>query len=364
MINFELINLKSMKILYDHQIFYPRYGGASKYFSMLISSLPRDIWQTTALFSSNEYVKATNIFKTYPYLFKGQALICEYLNRIYTKYCINRQDFDIFHQTNFGTYCLKDLKDKPMVTTYHDSNLSTLDPHPKIVARQAVSLMRSEAIITVSQNTKNDMLKLFDVDESKVFVVHHGIEKFDLSTLNPSRVFSFPYILYVGRRSKYKNFERFLRSFAVLCEMFDEVHLVCTSIPFSNEELLLIEKLGVSSRIHHIFASEDTMKCLFRDSEFFVYPSLYEGFGMPILEAWSCNCPVVLSYASCFPEIAGNAGLYFDPYSIDDMVDKMAMMLSDEGLRKFYQERGTKRVLTFSWEKCAQEHMNIYRSLL
>ena len=85
---------------------------------------------------------------------------------------------------------------------------------------------------------------------------------------------------------------------------------------------------------------------------------------MPILEAWSCNCPVVLSYASCFPEIAGNAGLYFDPYSIDDMVDKMAMMLSDEGLRKFYQERGTKRVLTLSWEKCAQEHMNIYRSLL
>ena len=103
---------------------------------------------------------------------------------------------------------------------------------------------------------------------------------------------------------------------------------------------------------------------LYRDASFFIFPSLYEGFGMPILEAWSCNCPVLLADASCFPEIAGDAGLYFQPTSVDDMIDKMEKALTDEELRKSLMAKGSERVKMFSWKRCANEHFAIYSSLL
>ena len=106
------------------------------------------------------------------------------------------------------------------------------------------------------------------------------------------------------------------------------------------------------------------MKQLYRDAEFFVYPSFYEGFGMPILESWSCGCPVVLSNASCFPEIAKDAGIYFNPNSIEDMANKMNLMLEDTDLKSDITNKGISRLTEFSWNKCAERHMNIYRSII
>ena len=106
------------------------------------------------------------------------------------------------------------------------------------------------------------------------------------------------------------------------------------------------------------------MKQLYRDAEFFVYPSFYEGFGMPILESWSCGCPVVLSNTSCFPEIAKDAGLYFDPNSIDDIACKMSMMLENTELKLNFKNKSIERLKFFSWERCAEQHMNIYRSII
>lgn len=353
-----------MKVFFDHQIFYPRYGGASKYFVMLMKHMPQDSWITSTLFSSNEYVKETQIFKSYPYLFKGQAFFLEHLNRLYSKFILQRGDFDVYHQTNFGIYGLKNLGNKPMVTTYHDSNLSTIDPHPEIVKRQAISLRRADAIITVSKNTKNDLLNLFDVDSKKIHVVYHGIEKVNLCMLPSQKVYKFPYVLFVGRRSKYKNFDNFLKAFSLIHQKNKDIHLVCTSVPFNEDEKVKIATLKLTSFVHHIFADEIMMKQLYRDAEFFVYPSFYEGFGMPILESWSCGCPVVLSNASCFPEIAKDAGIYFNPNSIEDMANKMNLMLEDTELKSDITNKGISRLTEFSWNKCAERHMNIYRSII
>ena len=98
-----------MKILFDHQIFCFRYGGASKYFAMLMNAMPHDSWETTSLMPTNEYVKEKRLFQTFKYRFKGQGKLADYLNRPYTNYRLSRGDFDVFHQTNFGTYCLKSL---------------------------------------------------------------------------------------------------------------------------------------------------------------------------------------------------------------------------------------------------------------
>lgn len=352
-----------MKILFDHQIFNYVYGGASKYFAMMINSLPKGTWETTSLFSCNEYVREKNIMRTFKYRFKGQTVVCDMLNRPYTNIKLRRGEYDVFHQTNFGTYCLKSLANKPMVTTYHDANLSTFDPHPEIVSHQKKSLERADAIVCVSENTKRDMLNLFDIDESKVHVIYHGIELPVLDLLPTERILANPYILYVGRRSEYKNFKRFIQSFANIHKKYADIKLVCTSHKFSDEELSMFKALHIVDSVVNIGANEQTMLRLYRDAMFFVFPSLYEGFGMPILESWSCHCPVLLSNASCFPEIAGNAGLYFNPTDVDSIYSTMKYAIEDNCMRKELIKKGDERIKLFSWEKCANEHFLLYKSL-
>lgn len=353
-----------MKVLFDHQIFNYVFGGAAKYFVMLLSHLPRECWECTAIASSSEYIKRKALMKYLPYEFRGQTVLMEYLNRPYTN-CIMRQgQFDVFHQTNFGTYCLKSLGNKPMVTTYHDSNLSTIDPHPEIVERQRISLERADAVICVSNHTKNDMLRLFHLDEQKVKVIYHGIERPDMTVLAEQRVVKDDYILYVGRRSVYKNFRKFIEVFSELHLKYPKIKVVCTSNVFSKEEQMRFKELGIEDCMIHVAADETTMLRLYRDALFFAFPSFYEGFGMPILEAWSCGCPVVLSDASCFPEIAGSGGLFFKPESKEDMLRQFDAVLSDSCLRKKLVLNGYERMKRFSWEKCAEEHIQLYRTLL
>lgn len=353
-----------MKVLYDHQVFCFRYGGASKYFAMLIDALPKGSWETTSLMATNEYVREKKLFSTYKYRMKGQGVLADYINRPYTNYKLRHGDYDVFHQTNFGTYCLKALGNKPMVVTYHDSNLSLRDPHPEMVIKQRASLERADAIVCVSKNTKDDLMQLFSVDEKKVYVIYHGIEIPDMASLSPERMFDFPYVLYVGRRSAYKNFKAMAEAFSLVAEKYKDVHLVCTSQAFTNEEKSLFSRLGILENVYAICADESDMQRLYRDAQMFVFPSLYEGFGMPILEAWSCGCPVVLSDASCFPEIAGDAGLYFNPSDIGEMASCIEKVLTDNDLRQELRRRGDERVRLFSWQATADAHLKVYQGLL
>lgn len=358
-----------MKVLFDHQLFsYQRYGGASKYFAELLANLPREMWETTTIFSNNEYVKSLNLFKCKHFLlnkyFRGQGRIMNELNKPHSIKIIKEQNFDVFHETHFETYCLKPLGNKPMVTTFHDINFSTFNKNPKIVKLQRKSLERADHVITISENTKKDMMRLFDIDESKITVIYHGIEPVDLSSLPRTKLIKEPYILYVGSRSGNKNFDRFIQAFAELHKKCPEILLVCTRSVFSKTEKENMNNLGCLDSVKYIGANEGEMLRLYRDCEFFVFPSLYEGFGMPLLEAMACGAPVACSNASCFPEIAKDAALYFEPTSIDDMKEKMIHLLEDENLRNELIMKGETRVKDFSWKKCAEEHMKVYEALI
>lgn len=349
-----------MKILFDHHLFYQLYGGASKYFVKMISHLPKDSWEATVLWSTNEYARATGLFHTVKKRFKGEDSVLERINRIYTTYEIGKGHFDVLHQTDFDNYFYKELGDKPLVVTYHDSNLSTIDPHPEIVKRQEKALRRANAIIAVSQNTKKDLLNLFDVDEKKVHVIYHGIDIPNLQEFPKERIIKDEYFLYVGRRSTYKNFKRLVSAFARFHKNYKNVKLVCTSQEFTEEEHHFFSSLSIDDALIAVKASEQEMIQLYRDAVALVFPSLYEGFGMPILEAWSCRCPVILANASCFPEIADNAAIYFDPYSENDMFQRLLEVYESKQLRLKLVSLGGKRVLDYSWEKCANEHMRVY----
>ena len=358
-----------MKVLFDHQLFsYQRYGGASKYFAELLANLPREIWETTTIFSNNEYVKSLKLFECKQFLpnkyFRGQGRIMNELNKPHSIKILKKQNFDIFHETHFETYCLKPLGNKPMVTTFHDINFSTFNNNPKIVRLQKKSLARANHIITISENTKKDMLRLFDIEESKITVIHHGIESVDRNFLEKERLIKAPYILYVGARTGNKNFDRFIVSFSEFHKKFPEIFLICTRSDFTREEKETMQKLGCIDAVKFIGADEKEMLRLYRDCEFFVFPSLYEGFGMPLLEAMACGAPVACSNASCFPEIAMDAALYFEPTSIDDMKEKMVQLAEDKNLRNAFIEKGNCRVKDFSWKKCAEEHLKLYESLV
>lgn len=366
-----------MKVLFDHQIFcIQRYGGASRYYTELLKQLPREVWDTTIRFSFNEHLKQANLMgfslpvpRKYV---KGLSSLLDYVNRPYTKYVLNKGSYDVFHQTHFGGWCLKSLVNgKSMVTTFHDMNhvrfahlYQEVGINPEaIVSQQRASIARSNKIIAVSQYTKNDLVEFWNIDPANIQVIHHGIESKTADQLESLRVLEYPYVLFVGERQMFKNFNRFAQAMHLVMEKHPFLRMVCTGKTFNLSEIELLTKLGILDRMVHIEANEQLLKRLYRDAELFVFPSLSEGFGMPILEAMVQGCPVALSRASCFPEVAGGAGVYFDPLQVEDMSLVIETVLEDESLRKQIVKLGYERTNYFSWASTAESHMNLYTEL-
>lgn len=366
-----------MRILYDHQIFcIQRYGGASRYFTELLKGLPRETWETTVRFLLNEHLKQAELKQTACRLpkkyIKGMSLFLDYANRPYTRYVLKKGSYDVFHQTHYGDWCFKSIaKGKPMVTTFHDMNHvryaqlyqeQGINP-ASIVSKQRASIARSNQVIAVSQNTKNDLVDYWGIDPSIIQVIHHGIESVGAQHLDSMRVVDFPYVLFVGERQLFKNFNRFVQAMRMVMDKHPILRLVCTGKNFSVTETALLASQSLLDRTIHIEASEVTLKRLYRDAELFVFPSLSEGFGMPILEAMVQGCPVALSRASCFPEVAGDAGVYFDPLQAEEMALAIESLLEDTSLRNQIITLGFERVRSFSWDATVEAHLELYRRL-
>lgn len=359
-----------MKVLFDHQIFSSQvYGGVSKYFAEIISRLPKDSWEISAWLSNNEYAQNYHLFKMIPFFkknnFHGKGRLMSLLGNPYSLFRMSIRNYDIVHQTNFNTYLFKAIGSKPMVTTYHDINfLTEHNYNPRMIDLQRKSLKRANGIVAISENTKRDMLKYFEIEESKISVIYHGIDKPKIPLNMESRLISDPYILFVGMRHLFKNFTNFIKAFALVAPRYPEIKVICTRMDFNSDEISLFHKLGISSRMKVIKADEITLNRLYRDALFFIFPSLYEGFGMPILEAMINHCPVALSDASCFPEIAGDAGLYFDGNDIDSIASVIEMLLNSQSLRNKYADLGYERAKLFTWKESADKHYQLYKSLL
>lgn len=286
-----------MKVLFDHQIFTSQqFGGVSKYFAEVIHRLPPESWKISAWLSNNEYARHYGLFKMTPFLpgrnFRGKGRVMAELGKPYSLKIMRRGDFDVVHQTNFDPYLFKATKGKPVVTTYHDTNFVTeYNYNPRMIRLQTESLRRSDAIIAISENTRRDMLKYFDLNPDKITVIHHGIEMPRIPAGLEARIVEEPYILYVGMRHLFKNFKNFVKGFGAIADKFPDVKVVCTRNPFNKEEHELFAQLGITDRMQVVTADEVTLNRLYRDALFFVFPSLYEGFGMPIWRPWPTVAP-------------------------------------------------------------------------
>lgn len=377
-----------MYILFDHQAFeMQRIGGVSRSYAELISQL-REIGcdcklglkESDNVYIQNEDIKPLNY--THYRLFGqkkrffGQRTINKILlqmmgypnegltiNRDYCIKLLKLQHFDIFEPTYFDSYFLPYLKDRPFVLTVHDMIPELLEVD-ELQAKQKNLLCPLAAHIHVpSEQTKKDLVSILNIAPEKITVIPHGAPKTS-KKLFPS-LYPFPYILYVGARWSYKNFKSFIEECSIVVKQNPEIHIVCTGSAFTDTEKKLIAEKKISQNIIQIYASEEEILTLYQNAVVFVYPSAYEGFGMPILEAFSCGCPVMLNNASCFPEVGGNAAIYFDINRRGDLAEHLISFYKTSSEdRSALISKGKDRLSHFSWEKSAIQLKQIYKSIL
>jgi glycosyltransferase involved in cell wall biosynthesis len=224
--------------------------------------------------------------------------------------------------------------------------------------------MAAQAVICISENTKNDLLERYPVAADKVRVTHLASEIDASLALGPETVPSRRYFLYVGLRYRYKNFNGLLAAFARMLSARPGLALCVVGAPFNDTEKKLIVELGLASAVEHYEQVSDAhLAKLYYHSVAFVYPSLYEGFGIPPLEAMACSTPVVASNRSSIPEVIGDAGLLFDPERTDELTDILITLTDDPPLREQLIAKGHKRAKAFSWDKTVSQTLEIYREL-
>jgi len=230
-------------------------------------------------------------------------------------------------------------------------------------------------IIADSQATKRDLVERYGVEPSKISVIYPG---YDEEAFQPVREreaieavktrygIAGDYILFVGTIQPRKNLVRLMEAFSLLKRQAADLQLVIAGKKGWLYEAVFrrVEELGLEGQVVFTgYVAEEDLPALFSGARLFVFPSLYEGFGLPVLEAMACGTPVVCSNASSLPEVAGDAALLFDPLDVEGMAAAMERILGDERLRTELVERGLKRARGFSWEKCAQETLAVLESV-
>jgi glycosyltransferase involved in cell wall biosynthesis len=209
------------------------------------------------------------------------------------------------------------------------------------------------------------LIDFLKVDPEKITVIHLG---FSLTGNKSNIEFSTrrPYILFVGNRGGYKNFETLLQVYAQCTFLNSKYDLIAFGGGcLSSTERIRIETLGLSvDQVRDIQGGDELLAAAYKKAALFVFPSFYEGFGIPPLEAMGFRCPVACSNQSSMPEVVGDAAILFDPYSIDSMREALELILSNDALRAEYVSKGIERIRNFSWDKCAAETMAVYEKVL
>jgi len=366
-----------MKIVFDHQIFsMQEYGGISRYFVELALGLNllHDTKVTIAApLHVNQYLRQAvpNIATTGFSLkkFKGSGLLLPPINSFINSSMLKLTQTDIVHETYYSFQRYAPESTKIVLTVFdmiHElfpEYYSASDPTSKM---KAAAVARADHIICISRQTQSDLINLLKVDPAKTTVIHLG---FKLSTQQIQQCHQSnisPYLLYVGTRTGYKNFEGFLRAVASCSTLQKAYRVICFGGgPFSSKELELIKELGFDeNRVCQLTGSDAILASLYKEAHAFVYPSLYEGFGIPPLEAMSVGCPVVCSNTSSIPEVVGDAGLYFNPLNTAEIKNAIESVSSNETLRSSLIAAGYKRIQNFSWEQCAAETFKVYQKVL
>ncbi|MEP6636533.1 MAG: glycosyltransferase family 1 protein [Acidobacteriota bacterium] len=361
-----------MRVLYDGNVYLIQTaGGVNRYFANLISRLPTNIIPhlTTSQSGEVNYPAHPNL-RTHKFNRFRPAGLSYRVEKRYFDYVTATNRFDIAHPTYYTLLTRREVKDYrcPIVITVwdmiHELFPAELDPTGRQADEKRRAVMAADAVICISENTRNDLLEHYSLPENKVKVTHLASDLNASLSHGPEPVPSRPYFLYVGRRYGYKNFDGLLKAFAKARSARPEIAVCVVGAPFNEAEQKLLRDLKVADAIDHYGAVGDAhLAKLYRRSVAFVYPSLYEGFGIPPLEAMSCGTAVIASNSSSIPEVVGDGGMLFDPTSVNALADLLLLMTDDESARARLIAKGHERAKAFSWDQTAAQTVEIYRSL-
>ena len=367
-----------MKILFDHQIFTSQiYGGISRYFFELMKNFRNNDeveCELSLRYSNNYYLKELDNlpYKTFfkRHSFKGKYRLLNIINKKISEKYISKGDYDLFHPTYYDPYFLDFLNGKPFVLTIldmiHEIFPEIFPLKDKTSERKKLLAQKAAKIIAISENTKRDIIKFLGIGENKIEVIYLGNSlkiKKDIKTINikiPEK-----YILFVGSRRGYKNFELFIEVISPLINDDNKLNIVCAGGgKFNNKEIEKLKNLKIKDKVFYYSGSDSILAYLYQKAVAFIFPSLYEGFGIPVLESFASGCPVICSKTSSLPEVAGDAVVYFDPTDKLSMLNSIKKVIYDDELRKQLMDKGIERVKEFTWKKTAEKTKKIYEEIL
>ncbi|MCL0053303.1 glycosyltransferase family 4 protein [Dehalococcoidales bacterium] len=283
---------------------------------------------------------------------------------------IRSQD-DIIHlpNQNLARYAL--FVSNPYIVTVHDLVRLCFGFDKETISERIWlkldiwGIKRASHIIATSQNTRNDLITHLKIPDNKISVIYNGV---DHSLFKPYKVklLNKPYILYTGAERQRKNLGRLFEAFAKLKKEFPELKLVKVGVPGRSEEyrresIRKLVSLGITRDVIFIdHIPELDLAYYYSSALLLAYPSLYEGFGFPPLEAMACGCPVVTSNTSSLPEVVGEAGIRVNPYDTDSLVEAIRQVLTNSQLREEMVRKGLEQAKKFSWEKTARQTQEVY----
>jgi len=297
-------------------------------------------------------------------------------------------EIDLYHRTyqfNHIRELLEILFANRSVFTFHDLILCKYpeyfnndDEYQNFMSYMKMGLMFSDRIIAISEHAKKDVMSMFNVPDNKIDVIYHGIDmgKFkwirdEKALLNFRKKYDLPgkYILYLGTDYPHKNLKNLLIAFSLLLKEsgFADTYLVLAGNSYTRDKGKYLKEyiIPVKKNVINIgYINDDEISLLYNASNLFVFPSLHEGFGFPVLEAFSCGVPVICSNATSLPEIAGDAAYMVDATDPKQISEAMKIVLEDSHLRKNLVQKGLKRVSEFTWERCARETLGTYEKAL
>jgi glycosyltransferase involved in cell wall biosynthesis len=350
------------------------YGGISRYFTELIPRVASmDGFEVSVHMgvSPNRYglQQMRSQFASFRYVYspfgRDMRYVVALLNEFWFQSYINMRSghIDVVHMTYYPrrmptTHVL-------LTTTVHDmipERFPSRVSRTLLSARKRACVERCSRIIVNSESTKRDLVEFYNVDPRRVDVTLHANSLHAEPGGDPV---GRPYVLFVGRRGGYKNFDRFVKVWAEMGAIRDDFLVVCFGYDrFAESEQRMISALGLSHSIVWMGGSDVLLVSLYAHAQALIYPSLYEGFGVPPLEAMHYGCPVVCSNSSSLPEVVGDAAVTVDTADPGALAKGIAAAIGDSALRARLVLAGRAREASFTWDRTAVETVESYRRLL
>lgn len=363
-----------MRILYDGMIYaVQQAGGINRYFANIISRLPEHYRPVLTTFSRHTInYPAHSSLKVRSYRRFRPGRLSDIVGRRYFDAIQESGRYDVAHPTYYSLLSRREMNCYrcPMVLTIYDMIHEVL-PHFMDASQSEVSVQKRKAvasaqsIICISENTKQDLIEYCKVPEDKIVVTYLASEIDASISYGGEKVPERPYFLYVGSRAAYKNFDRLLLACSVISRTNSEIALCVVGAPWTDAEKKRIAELDLAQTLVHMgHASDAHLAKLYRCSQAFIYPSLYEGFGIPPLEAMSCGAMVIASNTSSLPEVMGQAGLLFTPTKTDELIDRMRYVCDGNLDREGLAAAGYRQASLFSWVETAAKTVKTYQSVV